>query len=221
MDYESGRLFFQLIIGGIIVGSIYGLVALGFVLIYKATDIINFAQGELMMFGAYICYGLITDFKIPFLAAFLLTLVFSACLGILIEVLILRPMVGEPIFSVIMITIALATLLRSIVGLIWGHDVYPFPTPFSDKPLDLFGLSLLPIEITTCVAVLGLVILFFLFFRYSRVGIAMRATAFNQKYALLMGISVRKIFSLAWLFASWWLRSGDFFSPACSTFIRI
>lgn len=202
MDNESLRLFFQLIIGGIIVGSIYGLVALGFVLIYKATDIINFAQGELMMFGAYICYGLITDFKIPFLAAFLLTLVFSTCLGILIEVLILRPMVGEPIFSVIMITIALATLLRSIVGLIWGHDVYPFPTPFSDKPLDLFGLSLLPIEITTCVAVLGLVILFFLFFKYSRVGIAMRATAFNQKYALLMGISVRKIFSLAWVFAS-------------------
>lgn len=202
MDNESWRLLFQLILSGFIVGSLYALIALGFVLIYKATDIINFALGELMMFGAYICYGLITEFKIPFVPAFLLTLFFSAILGILIEMLVLRPMVGEPIFSVIMITIGLATLFRSIVGLIWGHDVYPFPTPFSETPIDLFGLSILPIELTTSAIVLCLVILFFLFFRYSHMGIAMRATAFNQKYALLMGINVRKIFSIAWLLST-------------------
>ena len=201
MDSEGIRLFFQLILSGLIVGCIYASVALGFVLIYKATDIINFAQGELMLVGAYICYALITEFKIPFVPAFLLTLVFSAVLGVLIEVLVLRPMVGEPIFSVIMITIGLATLFRSIIGLIWGHDVYPF-NPFPETPLEFFNLTLMPVELITCIAVAGLVVLFLLFFHYSRLGIAMRATAFNQKYALLMGVSVRKIFSLAWVFAS-------------------
>jgi branched-chain amino acid transport system permease protein len=110
-------------------------------------------------------------------------------------------MVGEPVFSVIMITIGLATLFRSIIGLIWGHDVYPFK-PFPETPLEFYNLTIMPVELTTCVAVVGLVILFFLFFHYSRLGVAMRATAFNQKYALLMGVSVRKIFSLAWVFAS-------------------
>ena len=202
MDSINLQIFFQLVLSGIIVGSIYGLVALGFVLIYKATDVVNFAQGELMMLGAYVCYYLITSHHIPFIPAFLITLLFSALLGILTEILILRPMVGEPIFSVIMITVGLATLLRSIVGLFWGHDTYAFPSPFSEKALDIFGLSVLPVEITTMLTALGLFILFFLFFKYSKMGLAMRATAFDQRYAFLMGISVRKIFSLSWVLAS-------------------
>jgi branched-chain amino acid transport system permease protein len=202
MDGVNLQIFFQLVLSGVIVGSIYGLVALGFVLIYKATDVVNFAQGELMMLGAYVCYYLITSHHIPFIPAFLITLLFSALLGVLTEILILRPMVGEPIFSVIMITVGLATLLRSIVGLFWGHDTYAFPSPFSEKAIDIFGLSVLPVEITTMFTALGLFILFFLFFKYSKMGLAMRATAFDQRYAFLMGISVRKIFSLSWVLAS-------------------
>lgn len=195
-------IFGQLMLSGIIVGSIYGLVALGFVVIYKATDVVNFAQGELMMLGAYVCYYLITTHNIPFVPAFLITLIFSAVLGILIEALILRPMVGEHVFSVIMITVGLATLLRSIVGLLWGHDTYPFPFPLSETPLEVFGVSMLPVELATVVIAMGLFATFFLFFKYHKLGLAMRATAFDQKYAFLMGISVRKIFSLSWVLAS-------------------
>lgn len=196
------QIFFQLILSGIISGSIYGLVALGFVLIYKATDVVNFAQGELMMIGAYFCYHLVTAYHISFIPAFLITLVFSAILGILIEVLILRPMIGEHVFSVIMITVGLATLLRSMVGLFWGHDIHAFPSPFPEKSLDVFGLAVLPVELTTVGTVLGLFVLFYLFFKFSRMGLAMRATAFDQRYAYLVGISVRKIFSLSWVLAS-------------------
>jgi branched-chain amino acid transport system permease protein len=202
MDSMSLYIFGQLILSGIIVGSIYGLVALGFVVIYKATDVVNFAQGELMMLGAYVCYYLITTHHIPFVPAFLITLVFSAVLGILIELLILRPMVGEHVFSVIMITVGLATLLRSIVGLLWGHDTYAFPSPFSEEPLEILGISVMPVELTTVLVAMGLFTVFFLFFKYHKLGLAMRATAFNQKYAFLMGISVRKIFSLSWVLAS-------------------
>ena len=202
MDGGDVQIFFQLVLSGLIVGSIYGLVALGFVLIYKATNVVNFAQGELMMLGAYFCYYLVSSYQIPFVPAFLITLVFSSLLGILIEVAILRPLVGETVFSVIMVTVGLSTLLRSVVGLIWGHDQYVFPSPFSQKTLRFFDLVILPVELTAIVSVLGLFVMCYLFFKYSRIGVAMRATAFNQKYAFLMGISVRKIFSLSWVMAS-------------------
>lgn len=217
MDGVSLKIFFQLVLSGVIVGSIYGLIALGFVLIYKATDVVNFAQGELMMLGAYVCYYIVTTYHVPFVPAFFLTLVFSALLGILIEVLILRPMIGEHVFSIIMVTVGLATLLRSIVGLFWGHDTYPFPAPFPDEAIRYLGLSILPVELVTVVVAFGLFILFLLFFKYSRLGLAMRATAYNQKYAFLMGISVRKVFSLSWVLASVVASIGGIFLASISS----
>jgi branched-chain amino acid transport system permease protein len=202
MDSTSLHILVQLLLSGIIVGSIYSLVAIGFVLVYKATDVVNFAQGELMMLGAYVCYELILVYHIPFVPAFLITLLFSAVLGVLIEFLVLRPMVGEPVFSVIMVTVGLSTLLRSIVGLVWGHDTYVFPSPFPEKSIDLLGITIFPVELVTVLSAVALFLLFFLFFKYSNLGLAMRATAFDQKYAFLMGISVRKIFSLSWILAS-------------------
>jgi len=217
MDSEGLKILFQLILSGVIVGSIYGLVALGFVLIYKATDVVNFAQGELMMIGAYFCYYLIITYHVPFIPAFLMTLLFSALLGILIEFLILRPMIGKHVFSVIMVTVGLATLLRSMVGLFWGHDTYRFPAPFSDKAIHTLGLSILPVELMTALAALGLFILFYLFFKYSKLGLAMRATAFDQKSAFLMGISVKKIFSLSWVLASVVASIGGIFLASISS----
>ena len=199
---DSYHIFLQLLLSGLISGSIYGLIALGFVVIYKATEVVNFAQGEIMMIGAYFCYFLITTFEISFFPAFAMTLLFAAILGILVEALILRPMVGEPTFSVIMVTVGLATVLRSIVGLIWGHHNLAFPSPFPDTTLELFGVIIAPVEIATILASIGLFILLFLFFKYSKLGLATRATAFDQRWAFLMGISVRKIFSLAWILAS-------------------
>jgi len=217
MDSEGLKILFQLILSGVIVGSIYGLIALGFVLIYKATDVVNFAQGELMMIGAYFCYYLIITFHVPFIPAFLMTLLFSALLGILIEFLILRPMIGKHVFSVIMVTVGLATLLRSLVGLFWGHDTYRFPAPFSDKAIHVLGLSILPVELATALAALVMFILFYLFFKYSKLGLAMRATAFDQKSAFLMGISVRKIFSLSWVLASVVASIGGIFLASVSS----
>jgi branched-chain amino acid transport system permease protein len=101
-----------------------------------------------------------------------------------------------------MVTVGLSTLLRSLVGLIWGHDQYVFPSPFSSSAYHFQGLVILPVELATIAAALGLFFMCYLFFKYNKMGLAMRATAFNQKYAFLMGISVRKIFSLSWVMAS-------------------
>lgn len=205
------QLFIQLVLSGLLAGSIYGLIALGFVVIYKSTEVVNFAQGEIMMVGAYFCYLMIDTYHIPFIPAFLLTLVFAAILGVAVEAVILRPMIGKPVFSVIMITVGLATLLRSIVGFVWGHDNIPFETPLPDKIIDLAGIRVTPTEITTIVAAVGLFLILFAFFRYTKLGLATRATAFDQRWAFLMGISVRRIFSLAWALASMVAAVGGIF----------
>lgn len=202
MDSGSLYIFSQLLLSGVIAGSIYGLIALGFVVIYKATTVVNFAQGEIMMLGAYFCYYLVVTHHIPFLPAFVMTLVFSALLGILVEMLILRPMIGEPVFSVIMITVGLATLLRSIVGLIWGHENLFFPSPFGEATFEVIGLVVAPAEAATIISALVLFAALFAFFKYTKLGLATRATAFDQRWAFLMGISVGKIFSLAWAMAA-------------------
>ena len=103
--------YLQLIINGLVVGSIYSLVALGFVIIFKATKVVNFAQGELVMVGAYVCFALTVQFQLPFFASFLLTLAFSIVLATAVERLILRPLIGEPIISVVMVTIGLSSML--------------------------------------------------------------------------------------------------------------
>jgi branched-chain amino acid transport system permease protein len=202
MDSMGLTIFMQLLISGLISGCIYGLIALGFVIIYKSTTVVNFALGEIMMIGAYVCYYLVLSYNLGFWSAFVLTLVFSALLGVTIELLILRPMIGEPTFSVIMITVGLATLLRSVVGLIWGHDNIPFPSPFSDETMETLGMIVAPVEVGTIGVTAVLFLLFFVFFKYTKLGLATRATAFDQRWAFLMGISVRRIFSLSWILAS-------------------
>ena len=202
MAGEGLKVFLQLILGGLAVGSIYALIALGFVLIYKATGVINFAQGELMMLGAYFCFTLIGQYHIPFLYAFLITLIFSAVLGIAIEFLIIRPMVGEPIFSVIMVTIGLSILLSSIVGIFWGHEEYKFPVSFSEQPIILGEVNISPEYLWTIITAVIFLVLFAFFFKFTMIGVGMRATAEDQDIAFLMGISVRKIFALSWIIAS-------------------
>ena len=194
--------FLQLVINGVVIGSIYALVALGFVIIYKASSIINFAQGELLVLGAYLCLAITSAGHVPLLAAFVLTLVFAAVLGVVLERVILRPLIGEPVISVIMVTLGLSSILRAIVQGVWGTDTRPFPSVFPSDPV-MVG----PVPISRgylwsvgCVAVLLLV--FTWFFRQARAGIAMRATAFSQQVALSMGISVRRIFALSWSIAA-------------------
>jgi branched-chain amino acid transport system permease protein len=194
--------FLQLAINGLVVGSIYALVAMGFVIIYKATSVLNFAQGEFLLLGAYGSLVLLTRFHLPLYAAVLLTLALAAVLGLAIERLILRPLVGEPVISVIMVTLGLSSILRAVVQGIWGTDTRPFPEVFPSAPLMLGQVPVSRAYAWSLGCVVVLLVAFSLFFKYSRLGIAMRATAFSQQVALSMGISVRRIFALAWAIAA-------------------
>src|SRR5512138_2371407 len=129
------ELLLQLVLNGIVIGSIYALVGLGFVIIYKSSSILNFAQGEFLMLGAYLCLAVFATAKVPFWAAFVLTLGFSAVLGILMERVLLRPMIGEPVISVIMLTLGLSSILKAVVQAFWGTDTRPYPELFPAKPI--------------------------------------------------------------------------------------
>lgn len=196
------ELFFQLVLNGLIIGSIYALVGLGFVIIYKSSSILNFAQGEFLMLGAYVCLAIFTTAKVPFLAAFALTLCFSIVLGVLTERILLRPMIGEPVISVIMLTLGLSSVLKAVVQAFWGTDTRPYPELFPTAPVQIGPLPVSQGYLYSLGSVAALLVLFSLFFKYTRAGIAMRATAFSQQVALSMGISVKRMFALAWSIAA-------------------
>jgi branched-chain amino acid transport system permease protein len=192
----------QSLISGIVVGSIYALIALGFVLIYKSTAVINFAQGELLMFGAYLCLALVVVLKIPFWLAFVATLIAAALFGFLLERLFLRPMIGEPAISIIMLTIGLASLLKGIIHVIWGSETLVYPAIFPAEPLRFGAIVVSQVYLYSVFFAVLCLILFNLFFRYSSSGIAMRAVANDQQAAQSMGISIKKIFAIAWAIAA-------------------
>lgn len=188
----------QLIINGLVVGCIYSLVATGFVIIYKATSALNLAQGEFLMVGAYICLDLMNKYSVPFFQAFLLTLAFSAILGLLIERVILRPLIGSHLISVIMVTLGLSSILKALVQLAYGTDTIPFPEVFPSEPVQIGPIPVSQGYLYAIGCVSVLVALLTLFFKYSKTGVAMRATASNQQVSLSMGISVKKMFALSW-----------------------
>jgi branched-chain amino acid transport system permease protein len=196
------QIFLQLTITGLAWGSVYACIALGFVLIFKSTDIFNFAQPELMMLGAYMAFALITIFKLPFILGFLCAFVLMGIIGAVLEMMVVRPMVGEPILSVIMVTLGLANVLRGLTGLFWGYEEQQFPSPFPNEPIMILGAAVNQAEIYTIASTAILLIIFFLFFKYSGSGISMRATAEDAKTAFLMGINVKMVFTASWAIAS-------------------
>jgi len=199
---ESEFLFFmQMLLSGLSMGSIYALVALGFVLIYKATSILNLAQGEFLMVGAYICLSITLDFGLNFIASFMLTMVFSVILGLAVERLVLRPLIGEPIISVIMVTLGLTYILRGLVIMIWGNDIRQFNI-FPEQPVDFWGVKLTYLYLYSLGISLILLTVFAIFFKYARTGIFMRAVADHQTAAQSMGISVKGVFAMSWCIAA-------------------
>lgn len=194
--------FLNLVVTGLVVGSVYSLVAMGFVLIYKASRVVNFAQGEFLMVGAYAGLSLLVWASLPYPAAVLGTLVFAVLLGLLVERAILRPMIGEPVLSVVMVTIGISSLLRAAVQAVYGTDIRPYPEFFTGAALRFGPVAVTPAYVGSFVAVLILIVLLSLFFKYSLAGVAMRATAFDQQVALSMGISVKRMFALAWAIAA-------------------
>jgi len=194
-------IFMQFLLSGLSIGSIYALVAMGFVLIYKSTSILNLAQGEFLMVGAYFCLSMTLDYKLNFFASFMITMVFSVILGLAVERLVLRPLIGEPIISVIMVTLGLTYVLRGLVIMFWGNDIRQFNI-FPIEPIDIWGVKLTQLYLWSMGISLTLVAFFAVFFKYSRTGIFMRAVADDQTAAQSMGISVKRVFALSWCIAA-------------------
>ena len=192
----------QLIVSGLSVGSVYAVIGIGFVVIYKATKILNFAHGEILMIAAYFCLVLIESLHVHFLIAFPLTMVFCAVIGLMVERFIFRPMIGEPVFAMVMITLGLSIVLRPLTGMIFGFGNVMFPSPFPQKPVVFSNVVISHAHLWTFIISCAVMGIFFLFFKYSKVGIAMRAAADRQIVAFLMGINVKKIFSLSWAIAA-------------------
>ncbi|RLQ88539.1 branched-chain amino acid ABC transporter permease [Notoacmeibacter ruber] len=191
-------LLVQLLVNGAIVGMLYGIVAMCFVLIYKSTQVVNFAQGEFVVLGAWVCLSLVVSMGLPFWLAFLFSLVFMMLFGILVQVVLLRPLVGEPVISVIMATIGLSIFMRSTMNWIFGNNAVRFPQVFDTATVQIAGLNVETAYIMSLVLSLFVMGLFFWFFQYSRWGLAMRATAWNQQIAQSLGISVGRVFAMAW-----------------------
>ncbi len=188
----------QQIINGFAMGSIYALVALGFVLIYKATEVLNFAQGDLMMVGAFVAFTCINYLHIPFLLAVLITIVFMGIFGKLIERVVLRPLVGEHTVAMLMATVGLGMIIRSLSGMIWGYDTYQFQAGISDFPVRLGAVAFSSVNLWIIGITLILITGLYLFFSRTKMGISMEATSQNQLAAYLMGIGVKKVFSNIW-----------------------
>jgi len=188
----------QLLISGISQGCVYGLIALGFVLIYKATEMINFAQGDIMMLGVYVAITFISILGWPFYLAIPATILVMAAVGVVIERLLLRLMIGEPPFAVLMLTIGLGFVLRALVGAIWGNEPRALPMPYVGEVIRLGELVIGYENIAIVLGTALLCILMWAFFRFSRVGLAMQATSQNQLAAFYVGIPVKRMFSLVW-----------------------
>jgi branched-chain amino acid transport system permease protein len=192
----------ELVVSGLAVGAIYGLVAMGFAVIYKATGIVNFAQGEMGMLAAYTTWSLSLTFGTGALATVVLAIVIGAVLGMVCERLIMRPMLGEPVLSVVLVTVGLAVVLRSVVTLIWGAVPQKFEVVGADRIVDLGGIGLRVSQMGVLLALLLALAGFWFFLRHSRFGVAMRAVAGDEKTARLMGVSTARVQSVAWACAS-------------------
>ena len=191
-------LFFQLLINGLIVGALYGVVAMSFVLIYKASRIVNFAQGEFLLIGAWTCWWLLTHWQLPFWIGFPITLAFMLVFGVVLQIVVLRPMIGEPIISVIMVTIGLSIFFQAMMKWMFGVFAKPFPPIFGSPTMSVFGLEVQTVYVMSLAISLLIMAGFGWFFKYSRTGLAMRATAFDQQVAQSLGISVRHMFAMSW-----------------------
>jgi branched-chain amino acid transport system permease protein len=190
--------FLQQLVNGVAVGCIYGLIALGFVLIYKATEVVNFAQGELMMLGAFLAYTFIGLLGLNYWLGFILAVMSMAVLGAITERLVVRPILGYPQFSIVMATIGLGFFARSVAGMIWGTDDLKIDTPFSGGVMRLGNLVIAHDKLSVIVATVLLCGVLYLFFSRTRMGVAMQATSQNMLAAYYMGIPVKTVFSLIW-----------------------
>ncbi len=193
-------LLLQLVIGGVAQGCIYGLIALGFVLIYKATETVSFAQGDLMMLGAFCGFALMATFGWPFWAAAFVAIALMSLLGTLVERLVIRPVLGQPVFSIVMLTIGIGYIARGVITMIpgIGTETHLLAVPYKDQLFQAGSLVLSAEQLAIIAATTVLCAILFALFRYTRIGIAMQAASQNQLAAYYMGIPVRRLNGLVW-----------------------
>ena len=193
----------QLIVSGLANGCVYGLIALGFVLIYKATEAVNFAQGDFMMLGAFITLGLTNDqfWGLPFWVSEPIAIVAMGIFGYLLDMIVLRRMFGQSQVAVVILTIALGFVLRFFAGLIWGHQPISLESPIAGKDVRFGGLVLGLDEVTIIIVTVVLTVLLYFYFNRTKLGVAMQAASQNQLAAYYMGIPVKRVHSLIWALA--------------------
>ena len=197
---EDLEFLFALVLSGASIGLMYSLIALGFVLVYKATDAINFAQGEFVMLAGMVVVTVLGA-QAPLIAAIVVVLLVMIGFGFGLEKVVLRPLLGRPVVAVIMATIGVAALLRGWGPLVLGIETRNLPLPIGDEPINIGPASLPPIQVLGAVVALLFFVVFNWFFKKSRMGVAMRAVADNQQVAQAMGINVERYFALAWAMA--------------------
>lgn len=184
-------------LNGLAVGCIYGLVALGFVLIYKATELVNFAQGDLLMLGAFVCYMAVVWWGLDYWVAFAIAIVAVGAFGAFLDATVLRRVIGQPQFAVVMLTIGLGSIFRTFASVTWGSEIYTLPTPFGGV-WRIGGVTLSHQYLSIVLGTLLLCGVLYAFFNFTRVGVAMQATSQNQLAAYYMGVPVKLIFSFIW-----------------------
>ena len=187
--------FLQQIFSGLAAGAIYASVALALVMIYRATDLVNFAQGEMAMFSTYIAWTLVNA-GVPFWGAYLLTLVVSFLGGMVIERVVIRPVENAPVLAAVVVTIGLLLIFNSTAGWIYSYTVQDFPSPFPDRPL--LGALMTTRDLGVIAVTLVMLALLFVFFRFTATGLAMRAAAQNPESARLCGIRVGRMLAIGW-----------------------
>lgn len=195
------ELFLMTLTSGVMIGGIYALVALGWVLIYKCSGVLNLAMGELTLIGAYVSLSFYS-MGVPFLLALVFSLIIGFILGILTERIFLDRLIGEPVLAVIMVTVGLSFFFKGIVELFWGTDTRVFAPPvFSMDPIRLGPIYIGEVYLYSFLAAIVLLIIFVSFFKYTRWGLAMQATADDEMAALSLGVSARFVYAAAWAIA--------------------
>jgi len=194
----------QLLVSGVAQGCIYGLIALGFVLIYKATETVSFAQGDLMMVGAFIGLACMAFLGVPFWLAVPISIAGMAAIGFSTERVVIRPILGEPAFSIVMLTVGIGYVARGLVTMIpaIGTETHVLPVPYKNVTYNAGGLVLAAEQLVVIGVTAALCALLYAVFRYTRVGVAMQAASQNQLAAYYMGIPVRRLNALVWAIAA-------------------
>jgi branched-chain amino acid transport system permease protein len=192
-------MFGQLIVSGLAVGACYALLALAMVIIYKTSEVLNFAQGEMAMISTYVAFSLLESYHVPFEWVVVLTFLFAILLGMFFEIVFLRQAKDPTVIGLIIITLGFEMILMGFAGWKWGPDQRSFPFPISNiEAYNFYGLIISKINFWTILITLVLMFILFLFFRYTKLGIAMRATQQNQLAARVMGIRTKWILSFTW-----------------------